>query len=253
MFKKVLAGVCFLIIAVGLAFAQDGKLEFEGRYWIADLDAEAKAVESNLGAKFDFKSDLGMQDEDFPEGRIIWHTGPNSKLRLAYTQVDYSGDKEVTRTIEFEGQSYTAGTRVKSGLEIQYLRLGWIWQFIDIADGAIKLGPVIEAKGIIADVSLDAPTLNINESEEFLGGLPTAGIALDINPTKKINLFGEISGFHAGDYGYFFDAEAGLKVMPFKNLSIVAGYRIIDINAEDDPDFLEMQIEGPFVGGTLRF
>ena len=253
MFKRILLIVAFLAIMVGLVFAQDVKVEFEGRYWIADLDAEAKVEESNVGAKFDFKQDLGIGDEDFPEGRVIWHIGPNSKLRFAYTQVDYSGDKEVIRTIEFKGQSYTAGVQVKSGLDIQYLRFGWLWQFIDLADGSIKLGTVVEAKGILADVSLNAPSLSISESEEFFALLPTAGIVLDINPTKKVNLFAEISGFYAGDYGYFFDAEAGVKIVPFKNFSIVGGFRIIDIKAEDAPDFVKVEITGPFLGATLRF
>ncbi|MBU2540767.1 MAG: hypothetical protein KJ593_02595 [Candidatus Omnitrophica bacterium] len=264
MLKKILITLGFLMVTAGLVFVsscafcesqarQDVTVEFQGRYWVTDLDTEAKVVESNVGAKFDFKTDLGIGDEDFPEGRIIWHIGPNNKIRLGYTQVDYSGDQSISRTIEFKGQSYTSGAQVKSDLDITYLRFGWLWQFVDLFDGGMKFGTILEAKGILADVSLDAPALTIKESEEFFGVLPTVGVTLDINPVKKMNLFAEISGISAGDYGYFFDAEAGIKILPFKNLDIVGGYRMIDIEAEDDPDFFQAQISGPFLAATLKF
>ncbi len=255
MLKKILLIIFLLVVFVSSGFAQEARVEFEGRYWVTDLDAKAKAVESNIGTDFNLKDDLGIKDEDYPEARVIWHTGPNSQLRLAYTQVDYSGAQDIARTIEFEGKSYTAGTRVNSEFDLKYLSFGWIWKFINIAEGKIKLGSILGVKGLYADISLEAPNLSppVSESEQFFGGLPTIGVALDINPIKKVNLFAEISGLTAGEYGYFFDAEAGLRIIPIKNFSIAGGYRIIDIKAEDDPDFVKVEITGPFVSATLRF
>ncbi len=252
--RILLLSICFLVASINAAFAKDATVEFEGRYWITDLDAEAKVVESGLGSKFDFKADLGVGDEDFPEGRLTWHTGKNSKIRLAYTQVDYSGAKDITKTVEFSGKSYTAGTRVNSGFDITYLRLGWIWQFINLGE-KVKLGPIIEGKGIMADISLEAPDLSpaISESKELIGGLPTAGLALNISPIDKLDIFAEISGLPAGSYGYFFDAEAGIKFSPLDNLDILGGFRVIDIKVEYSDDLAKAQISGPFVGATLKF
>jgi hypothetical protein len=104
-------------------------------------------------------------------------------------------------------------------------------------------------------MSLEAPNLSpsINESKSFIGGLPTIGAALDLNPIEKINFFAEISGLPAGKYGYFFDAEIGAKISPIKFLSLSLGYRMIDIKAEDDPNFVRMKLNGPFFSGTLKF
>ncbi len=79
------------------------------------------------------------------------------------------------------------------------------------------------------------------------------GATLNIEPIKKINLFAEISGLPAGDFGYFFDAEAGAKIIPIKYFSLSIGYRIFDIKAEADPNYIRMKITGPFFSGTLRF
>ncbi len=94
------------------------RVEFEGRYWITDLTAEAKVTESGIGTDIDFKDDLGLKDENFPDVRFTWYTGPKSKLRLAYTQVAYDGDKNIEETIEFGGETYTAGTRVITDLDV---------------------------------------------------------------------------------------------------------------------------------------
>ncbi len=231
------------------------KVEFEGRYWITDLTAEAKVTEFGIGTDIDLKDDLGLKDEDFPDVRFTWYTGPKSKLRLTYFQVAYSGDETLSRTITFAGKTYTIGTRVITDLDIKYLRLGWAWQFINIAKGKVKLGTLLEVKGALVDISLDAPYLipPIKESEKFIGGLPTVGAALDINPHKVVNLFAEVSGIYAGKYGYFLDGEAGIKIIPIKYFRVVGGYRILDFKVEDDPDLAQLRISGPFVGATLRF
>lgn len=247
--------VLFLVFASGIVFAEEARVEIEGRYWVTDLDAKVKAVEAGIGEKFDFKSDLGIGDENFPEARIYWHNGPNSKIRLTYTQVDFHGDQAINRSIQFEGQTFTVGAKVVSDLDIKYFSLGWIWQFIGLAQEKIKLGTIVEVKGISAEVSLDAPDLSpaLKESEQFIGGLPTVGLALDINPIKKINLFAEFSGLGAGDLGYFFDGEAGIEFSPFKYLSIKGGYRVIGVKVEDSSDFARLDLKGPFFGVALKF
>jgi len=255
MLRKLLFVICFLFITISMAFAQDVKVEFEGRYWITGLTCTAKVTDNGVGTDINFKSDLGLKNKNFPDGRFTWYTGPNSKLRLAYTQISYSGDKDVEKTIEFGGKTYIDGTRVLTDLDVKYARLGWVWQFINIANGKFKLGTLLEAKGFWVDMSLEAPNLvpPIKESKKLAAALPTIGVALDINPHKIVNIFVEVSGLPAGKYGYFLDGEAGAKIIPIKNLSIVGGYRIFDIKANDDPNYAKLKISGPFVGATLRF
>jgi len=256
MSKKILLALVILIFTPCLAFAQKGPtLELEGRYWIPDLSGKVKASETFIDTKIDFKHDLGIKDENFPEARLTWYTGPKSKVRLAYTQAGFEGDENLSRTIEFDGQTYTVGTRVETDVKVRYLRLGWAWQFIDIGKGVVKLGTLLEGKGFWGKVSLEAPDLStpVKESKKFLFGLPTLGIALDINPHKMVNIFAEASGLTAGSYGYVYDAEVGVKLIPVKFLSIIGGYRIFDIKATHNDDYAKLMFHGPFAGVTLRF
>ncbi len=245
----------FFCLNPALGFGGEATVEFEGRAWFPELEAKAKVPASGLGTSFNIPSDLGVDDEVFPEGRLIWHTGPHSQLRLTYTQATYEGDQAVTRTIEFKGQTYTAGTRVQSEFELRYFSVGWIWQFLHFWEDRVRLGPVIEGKGISADVSLDAPNTSppIRESEEVLGVAPTAGLALGLTPIKRVEVFAEGSGLALGDLGHFFDVETGLRFIPFKNLTISGGYRFLDFKVKVDPDFLDVELAGFFAGGSVRF
>ncbi len=256
MLKMILLALVILVSTPCFAFAQKNPtLEFEGRYWIPDLRGKVKASETFLDTDVDFKRDVGIKDENFPEARLTWYPGPKSKIRLAYTQAGFEGDEILNRTIEFDGQTYAAGTRVETDVKVRYVRLGWAWQFIDIGKGAVKLGTLLEGKGFWGKASLEAPDLAppVKESKKFFFGLPTIGIALDINPHEMVNIFGEASGLTAGSYGYVYDAEVGVKLIPVKFLSIIAGYRIFDIKAKDNHDHAKLRLHGPFVGATLRF
>jgi hypothetical protein len=231
------------------------RVEFEGHYWIPDLEAEIRYTELDRGTTTDLKEDLGIKDENYPEVRFTWFIGPRHRVRLSYTQVTYSGENNIGRTIEFGGDTFTVGSLVESEFDLKYLKLGWVWELIHLADGAVKLGTLLEGKAFLLDASLDAPNLipPIDESVDVSAGFPTAGVVLGIYPHRFINGFAEISGMYGGKYGYAFDGEAGVKITPIRNVSVFGGWRILDFKVEDEPDFAKVTISGPFAGAIWRF
>jgi len=100
MAKKFLWVLAIIVFTPCIAFAQrDVKLEFEGRFWFTDLEGKVKVTEADIGTDVDFKKDLDIKDEGYPEVRLTWYTGKKSKIRLAYTQVGYEGEADLQRTI----------------------------------------------------------------------------------------------------------------------------------------------------------
>jgi len=254
--KFLLPLAIFVLITPCFAFGQrDVILELEGRYWFTDLKGTIKITEADIGTDIDLKEDLDIKGEGYPEVRLTWYTGKNSSIRAAYTQVEYEGEADLQRTIEFKGETYTVGTRILTDADLKYLRIGWAWQFINIGKGFLKLGTLVEGIGFRVDASLEAPNLSppVKESEKIVFGLPTIGVALDINPHRMLNIFAEGSGMYAGSYGYAYDCEAGIKLIPIKILSILGGYRLLDFKAKNDPDYVKVRVHGPFVGVTVRF
>jgi hypothetical protein len=253
--KKLIWGWILCLLAAGPVLAQDAVVEFEGRYWFTNFSAEAKVTQDGRGTDVNLKSDLGLADKDLPYGRLSVFINPRHRLTLNYTPIGYNVDTNLKRTLEFGGETYTINNRVIADLKVQYFKLGWAYQFVNLEGGKFKLGTLLEIKGVQGDVSLAAPDLPspIDNAWNFYAWLPTVGIALDINPTTYLNLFAEFSGLPAGQYGTIWEAEAGIKYIPFKNFSISGGYRLLNIEARSDPDYAKVNLGGPFLGLSLRF
>lgn len=242
-----------VLLAPGLALAQI--VEFEGRYWFADMDAKIKFQSGSLPATdVDFKDDLGVDLENAPGVRITFGLPLNNKIRLAYTFLRFEGDTTLSQSINFGGSTFSANTQVEGELEVHYGRLAWIWQPIAVP-GIFKVGPMLELKGVVLHSSIEArnATPSTKETEDLGLILPTIGAALDFTPHRLFNLFAEVSGLPAGSLGYVVDAEVGLRIIPLPFLTISAGYRYFGVKIEHDDDSGRAKFFGPFVGASVRF
>ncbi len=247
-----------LVALAALALPQPAgtaSLEFEGRYWAPELSGELEVQTRGVGTRVDLRADLGIQDNEFPEGRLTLRPTRKLKLRAAFMPLSYAGDAEVARTIRFAGETFRLDTRVVSDLDLDYGRVGLAWQFIGFGRGAFRLGPLIEAKVLRGEVALSAPDLplTVSVSEEFEVAFASAGLALDIEPSSRLHLFAEATGSVGIDEGDLRDAEAGIRYRPFPRLWVLAGYRVFELEAEEGDDFLDIEIEGVFFGLELRF
>jgi hypothetical protein len=246
-------------VAVSGTFASAQVLEVEERYWPATLTATVRVtgdgqLSSDL-TTIDLKDDLGLQDKNLNELRLVLFTGPRSKLRIANMKMDYSADQDIQRTILFDGQFYTVGTRVLTKLNLEYWRYGWIWEFVGGPYSKVKIGTLVEAKRISVDAQLSAPELTppATERKSFSQTVPTIGLVLDANPSPAVNIYAEVSGISAGSRGHALDGEAGVKLIVGRHLTLGGGYRYFDLEVKDDPDFAKLQNAGPFASASLRF
>ncbi len=227
-------------------------VEIEGRYWFPELDGNVFVTEGNQSTNVDFKSDLGLDDDNgIPGGKLKIHLMPEVSLRASYLYLHYDGSNTLSRTIVYDGQTYPVSTYVESKLRVHYFSLGGQWNFIHTDH--FKAAFILEAKGISARSSLEAPGLGFSNKQNFTGGAPTPGIGLKYNIIDNVGVFAEVTGLPAGGYGHFLDAEAGLKWDIIPNLALSGGYRYIDIEVDYKDDSGELNLQGPFAALTLKF
>lgn len=256
--NRTLIALATLALAAPPVAAQgvwNARVELEARYWTPDLTSTVRVAEGGVGTDIDLVDDLGMGDEGFLEGRLSWRPTPRSKIRLAWVPLSYSGDRVVSRTLEFGGETFRVNTRVVSDLDIEYARLGWAWQFIGTKDGNFLLGPVLEAKAFRVEASLAAPEfiLPLSASETFEEVFPAGGLMLDARLGRRALLFAEATIMPANEFGELLDWEVGVKFRPVGGLLLTAGYRALEADAEDDDDRLDLDISGAFFGLSWRF
>lgn len=253
-------GVLLGILALVSAQAAAQTVELEGRYWPATLTAQVNVTGGRTDippslTTINLKSDLGLKDKNLADWRLTLVIGSHSRLRAGYVTMDYSADQTLQRTVVFNGKTYTEGTRVITRLGLDYWRFGWIWQFAGTPSGTVQFGSLLEAKTISTDASVAAPELAppVLEKKRFAATLPSVGMVLDVKPSHTVDVYVEASGVSAGTYGRGVDAEAGIKLMPARNVSISGGYRYFDLEAKDDPDFAKIKNAGLYVGLGLSF
>jgi len=240
----------FSLLAATTLSAQPS-FEIEGRYWFSQIDAKLRVQSQGVGTDIDGKTDLGLTDSGFPEGRGAVRWGHN-KLQFAYTPISFSGERVVTRTLIFNGRTYAFGTRVISNLEVDHLQLGFT-RYFSIHEGLVKLGPIVEANGFLLSGTLQAPAVNVNSKEDLSVGLPALGPSLEISPRRQVDIYGEACGMSAGNYGRFIRTEAGVRVSPTRFLRLSAGYRTFNLRVASSSDFVRFSVRGPFLGAGLRW
>jgi hypothetical protein len=262
MWKKIMLCVVLVTGTAGTGFAQDQgdvNVEFEGIYTFNELRANAQVSgETRRGTEFNLERDTGLGDRDILSGRFTWYTGPKSRLFFDYSERSFHGDKVLEKQIVFRDTTFDVGASTSTDLRFKFARFGWIWQFITSGEGAFKLGTIVEARAVSSDLALSGQVAGVGQTrtEKTIDfGLPTLGVALDINPSGWANLFLRTSGMYFGRLGYFGDGEAGIKLIPVRNLSISGGYRYLVMEGRRDGNdsHLRLTFKGPFAAASLRF
>lgn len=251
MLTTLLVAALLVLLAPDRTVAQI--VDVEGRYWFANLDASTRVESSSIpGTRIDLGQDLDVDDESIPEVRLTFSTGLNSKLRLAYLQGNFDGATTLGQSIQFSGTTFGANTRVDTELDLYYGRIGWTWQF-PVVPGIFRIGPLVEAKGLVIDATIRSPGTGLRESGLLPMAFPTVGAMLSVTPIAALEIFAEVSGMTFGSFGHVVDAEAGLRFIPIRFLTLSAGYRLFDVRIEYDDDFGKLKLAGPFVGASFRF
>ena len=251
MLTSLLVAALLVLLAPAPTLAQI--VDVEGRYWFADLDARTRVESGSIpGTRIDLDQDLDVGDESLPEIRLTFATSLNSKLRLAYLQGGFDGETTLGQSIQFSGTTFAANTRVETDLDLYYGRIGWTWQF-PVVPGVFKLGPQVELKGVVVDATVRSRGAGIRESAVLPMAFPTLGAMLNVTPIAWLDIFAEVSGMTFGSLGHVVDAEAGLRFIPIRFLTLSAGYRVFDVRIELDDDFARLDLTGPFIGVSFRF
>ena len=231
-------------------------VEFEARLWAPDLAGTARVDDGNGGTLIDLVSDLGFADDEAPEGRLIWRPTKRTSVRLDYASFELGGDARLDRTITFSGSTFRLDALVTSRLDLEFGGLGLAWQLISTRDGRVRLGPLVEARGLRGEAGISTDILGVvplSAREEFELGFAAAGAVLDIEPTPKLQFSARWTTAVQADQGDLTDVEASLRYFPLDVLALTVGYRRLEIDFADRDERFDLDLDGPFFGGVLRF
>ena len=232
--------------------AEDYNFELEGRYWKPKLNSTVRIVEDSIGTDVNLVNDLGFAEtKGFGEARFQFKFFNRNKLNFSYLPMKWDADQVLTRTIQFNGQTYSAGTRVQSQLDMKLFKGGYELDLI--VDRFGFLGFTLDV--LVADnhIEMKAPAQGIDEKHDATVPIPMIGLVGRIIPVKWLNATAKVSGLPMGGYGYILDAEASIEINPVKYVGISAGYRYLSAKAQYDDNLAEYKLDGFFAALKVRF
>jgi outer membrane protein len=224
-----------------------------GYYWFPSLDGTAKVDEANIiGTTIDFENDLGIEDENYPSGEVFVGVGKHH-LSLAYTDIDYSGRKTLSRSVVFKGETYAFNSLVTSSIEYQMIDFHYQYDFVDLENvlAGFSLGAVFQVKYLDGEVSLK--TTGLDEKEDFTLPIPMVGLNLHIGLISDI-LEARLRGTTMSYSGNtMYEIMADISWTPLPLIDIHGGYKTFVIDIDEDDVILDYDMSGPYVALTVSF
>lgn len=253
--RNLLSGLALaaaLLLAANPALA-DEFISLKAGYLTLSPEGEFAVFESGIGTEVDMEDDLGFDDSEELTVEAAIQLG-DFHLSLGYLPLRFSGDGTLTRTVEFEGETFSVGTDVDSDVELELYDLGLTWYLINFDDLPVRVqfGPELSVKLVEADLSIDDRTSGIGASESVTAPVPTVGVRARVGLSDFIAVSGRV-GYIEYEGNSFLDGDAQLEFSPVPLLGVFAGYRYFDLEVDESDVFLDVTFDGPYGGVFVRF
>jgi outer membrane protein len=243
--------ICFCLTAAPVL--ADETLSLKVGYLMMEPKGEFAAEVNGIGTRIDMENDLNFDDSEGVMAEAALQLG-NFRLSAGYLPLGFSGSGALNRQVVFDGQVFDVGTDVASDVDIDLYDIGLTWYLINADDLPVRLqlGPELAVKVADVEMSLRDQTTGTTERSSGVAPIPTVGLRARVALGDMLGIVGRF-GYIAYSGNSFLDAEAQIEFSPIPLLGIYAGYRLFNIDVDEDDVFLDLEFAGPFAGAMLRF
>ncbi len=248
--RFIFAIVLMCMSSVALA---DETVSVKVGYQSTAVSGQFAGIVNGVGTHIDMKNDLGFKRSDNVTAEAAIQLG-DSRLSLGYLPLDFKGSGTLTRTINYNGQTYTAGTTVNSRVKADIYDLAYTYYLINMNDmpSRFQLGIEPAVKFIQAKSSLTNTATNVTNEVSATVPIPTIGVRARVALADFIGVVGRV-GYMGYASNRFLDVDGQIEFSPVPLLGIYAGYRKFDLKADTSGVFLDMRMDGPYAGAFFRF
>jgi hypothetical protein len=226
-----------------------------GLYWFPSFKADIKVDSGGMvGNTINLKDTLGVKDEAFPSFEVFMGH-ERHHLNVAYTPMTYSGSASLSRDITFNGQTYTAGSKVDTDMKLRMADLQYRYTLLDFENLAVGLSfdAIGQVKYIDGEAKIYAPANNIGAAGKFRAPMLMLGLGTHVGILHDLLEARVQATGMAYSSSYLYEALADLSLTPLPFLDIHAGYKMIRLKIDQGDVFLNFEFSGPYVGLTVSF
>ena len=236
--------VALLLAPLALAQSEDDfRVELTASAWRTSIEG---TVQSN-GLPVALHGDLNLDDQWTFFGKLVLKPRRRHRINIEGSPYDFAGTNTLSRTITYNGRTYTFNDTIASEASLTYVFAGYQFDVVSRNRGHFGLeagGAYLNGTGTIRSA-----TTGITASDSQTIGLPLAGAEFRVYlGPAHLNVNGEAKGMSFGGYGDFFQGVVNLGA-GFKRIRFQAGYQYLNAdihqNRSMNPPGVSPVIKGP--------
>lgn len=210
-----------------------------------------------IGSTISAQDDLGMTSALVKELHLVLRPAKKHKFRFGYIPISYAAETIMTRTVVYNGQSFTIGLPIKSSVEWTAWNFGYEYDFVYRDRGFVGL--ILEAKYTDVTVTLANPFTT--EFGRVRAPIPTVGGIARVYPVSNMALTAEVTGIKLptsvdkqGRYdGKYIDFNVYGTLNFTDNFGVQGGYRSLTVSYRMEKDTGDFVLKGPYIMGVVRY
>lgn len=268
LFQKAIYTSCFLLLALpaGLRAQQSDDFdEYKLRldtYWFYS-NPGGSVQGSSDEVPVDFQQDLGFNSYSTFAARADWKFTRKNHFYVSLSRFNRTRQTILGRPITFRGQTFDAGTSVRSDLHAFLVAPGYQYDIIRRKRGHLGLGVQVDLFNTSAKISGTAPVEGggiVSAKGSLLAPIPVAGPDFRIYLTNSPRVFieGNVYGMYLFGYGNFVSTTDAIGVTLNKHASLNAGYQLgsrLVVNNSDSANRIGLRLtqQGAIAGAEFSF
>ena len=210
-----------------------------------------------LGSTIDFKRDLALTDQRFPEVHLELRPTNRHKFRFQFIPIKYEQTGTLTREIVFNGQRYRIGVPVKSTLDWKAYRIGYEFDFSPDEPRVRGLHPRLQADrrhGHARHRDARSDRVRAGARRRFRRSAAwCAATSFPTSPSRARSPGSSCRSPIEDTSGHYFDVDI-YGTLNFTNyVGVQVGYRSFDVGYLVDTDTGSFTLKGMFFGIVARY
>jgi hypothetical protein len=253
---RVIAGALFtILLGTSSADAQNNQVAELGVMFWKPSPTLTLSTDALVGAgvnEVDFVQEFAIEEKYFPEFRAS--LGRNHKFRASVVTFSYDAETTITRTIVFQGRTFTIGVPATADITWKLYKVGYEWDFVSRERGFFGL--IVDLKYNKVEASIDSPALTEAATADVTAPVPTIGVIGRGYLAPAVSITSEFTGINLSpgdDKLEFLDFDLYGTITFGRNVGVQAGYRSVVADYIVDEDTGDLKMKGPYFGAVVRF
>ena len=244
--------VTSIVVAVATSFSISTQADILGidagaAVWLTSFSGEAQDGNALIDVREDLGSD-GESENVFYVG--IEHPVPFvPNIRLQHTDLSMSATTELNTTIDFDGTTFNVGETLNSDADFTHTDATFYWEVVDFI-AEVDVG--ITGRFFSGFLQLDSDLTGVAR-EDFDDPIPMLYTKIGFNvPLTGFSAHVIANGIDIADV-QLFDVTARVNYEAVLGIGVEAGYRIMELDVEDDDILANLSTDGFYAGLSYRF